>query len=202
MPSKKKSKSKAQHQSIVTPKVSGKLVENEKNVEPDSREQSAEVEVNTGNIEQTEVAGSVEDNAAMVVDSHSEDGAILQDEILISPNAAAEEEPSETASDLEHSNNSDTEMATVEIDIPKKDKKKKNSLKSETVKLVETSYHYFRGWLRGHLKESAIKGFRFVKDDIGWQGFISIPEESYDAGMKALKEFKDGQPEGTKDLFW
>lgn len=202
MPSKKKSKSKTQHKSIVTPKVSGKKLVDDKNTEPISLVDSPDLVIDTEITRQVDVEVGVKENVATVID-HSGDAEISKEEIVISPDAvAAEEEHTVTSSSEGSESNVDIDKFPVETDNSKKNKRKKKPSKSEVVKLVGTSYHYFRGWLKNHLSEAGIKGFRFIKDDVGWQGYISIPSDSFEAAMKALQEFKNNQPEGTKDLFW
>lgn len=201
MPSKKKGKSSKQTKSIVTPKVSGKRLVDNKNAELDSKEQPIDLEMNTENFERSEVENSVEENAASVIDHPSEESEILKEEILTGPDAASEEKEHSAATSIE---NIEPKGDRDEFDVntPKKDKRNKKPSKSDAVKLVGTSYHYFRGWLKQHLKDNNIKGFRFIKDDVGWQGRITIPSDGFNEAMKALNDFKASQPEGTKDLFW
>ena len=54
-------------------------------------------------------------------------------------------------------------------------KKVDKPTKEEEVILVTTTYYYWRNWVKSILLEGKIKA-RFIKDDVGWSGKISVPK--------------------------
>ncbi len=94
------------------------------------------------------------------------------------------------------------EVAEVE---PKKSSKKKSDTTTSTnvkrVKLVGTSYHYFRNWLKSVLRENEIQSAKFIKDSTGWNGHISILECDKEQALKVLAQYRIDNPD-TKSLWW
>lgn len=72
---------------------------------------------------------------------------------------------------------------------------------SERVKLVGTSYHYFRNWLKNTLRSGEIHTAKFIKNDADWNGYISIPSNDKEAALKIFDKYRVENPE-TKDLWW
>ena len=95
----------------------------------------------------------------------------------------------------------DTQVEEVE---PKKSSKKKSDTTASTivkrVKLVGTSYHYFRNWLKSVFRENEIQSAKFIKDPTGWNGHISIPESDKEQALKVLAQYTIDNPE-TKPLW-
>jgi len=96
----------------------------------------------------------------------------------------------------------DAQVAELE---PKKSSKKKSDTTAGTivkrVKLVGTSYHYFRNWLKSVLRENEIQSAKFIKDPTGWNGHISIPEGDKEQALKVLAQYQIDNPD-TKSLWW
>ncbi len=92
----------------------------------------------------------------------------------------------------------------VEVE-PKKSSKKKSDTTTSTnvkrVKLVGTSYHYFRNWLKSVLRENEIQSAKFIKDSTGWNGHISILECDKEQALKVLAQYRIDNPD-TKSLWW
>ena len=92
----------------------------------------------------------------------------------------------------------------VEVE-PKKSSKKKSDTTVSTivkrVKLVGTSYHYFRNWLKSVFRENEIQSAKFIKDPTGWNGHISIPESDKEQALKVLAQYQIDNPD-TKTLWW
>jgi len=68
--------------------------------------------------------------------------------------------------------------------------------KEEDVILVTTTYYYWRNWVKSILHEGKIKA-RFIKDDVGWSGKISVGKIQVDLAKKVLAEYKTNNPEGV-----
>jgi hypothetical protein len=89
-----------------------------------------------------------------------------------------------------------------------KNTKKKNVVeiapaKKEMVGLFKTTYHYYRNWVKYILAGGKLKGFRFVKDDAGYTGKISVLKTEVDNAKKVLADYKS-KPENKEgvDLWW
>ena len=86
------------------------------------------------------------------------------------------------------------------------DKKKENVVaettgKIERINLFKTTYHYFRNWIKYILIDGKVNGFRFVKDEIGWTGNLSVPKSETEKAKTVLKDYKVNNPD-TVDLWW
>jgi hypothetical protein len=95
---------------------------------------------------------------------------------------------------------------------PAQDAKPKKSVKTkpagttssntvERIKLVGTSYHYFRNFLKYLFRENKITSAKFIKDSVGWKGYISIPADVKEPALKVLAQYQIDNPE-TKTLWW
>jgi len=83
-----------------------------------------------------------------------------------------------------------------EIVVAKDDK-----AKPEMINVFKTSYHYYRNWVKQILTEGKIQGFRFLKDEVGWKGFLSVPKTNVEATKKVLTDFKTKHPD-TIEMWW
>lgn len=82
--------------------------------------------------------------------------------------------------------------------------KEKETAKSSTpnwVKIFQTSYFRYRHWIRNLLIEGKIKKFRFVKDEVGYTGSITVDKPEVDKAKKVLQNYKDKNPD-VKDMWW
>ena len=77
----------------------------------------------------------------------------------------------------------------------------KTTSKKEMVNLFKTSYHYYRNWVKYILSDGKINSFRFLKDEVGWTGIISVPKSEVDRAKSILKDFRIKNPE-TIELWW
>lgn len=75
----------------------------------------------------------------------------------------------------------------------------KKVAKSEPISVVKTTYHFWRNWLKDIT--STVKGARFVKEKVGYNGVISVPDEASKAKLeKVLAAWKKKNPD-TVDLW-
>jgi len=95
------------------------------------------------------------------------------------------------------------EVAQVaEVETKKSSKKKGDAAGTiKRVKLVGTSYHYFRNILKYLLRENEIQSAKFVKDAVGWHGYISIAESDKEQALKVFAQYRIDNPD-TKELWW
>ncbi len=75
-------------------------------------------------------------------------------------------------------------------------KKVDKPTKEEEVILVSTTYYYWRNWVKSILLEGKIKA-RFIKDDVGWSGKISVPKSQMDLAKKVLADYKTKNLDGV-----
>lgn len=145
---------------------------------------------NTENSESHVTAGSMltsENPPVEINDAVTEDGNnnVEGRSTMLTDNAAVvdEKEPAETA-----------ELKTS---------KKNNSKPAEDkrVKLADSSYHYFRHFIKDLLKTNEVKSARFKKNDEGWHGQISVLASEKESANMALTQYKSDNPE-IKDLWW
>ena len=71
---------------------------------------------------------------------------------------------------------------------------------NEMVNLFKTTYHYYRNWVK-HILQGNVIGFKFIKDKIGWEGFISVPKSEIQKTKSVLQEYKSKNPE-AKEMWW
>lgn len=69
------------------------------------------------------------------------------------------------------------------------------------VKLVGTSYHYFRKCLKSVLRSYEIQSAKFIKDATGWNGHITILENDKEKALKVLAQYQIDNTV-TKILWW
>lgn len=72
---------------------------------------------------------------------------------------------------------------------------------TKRVKLSGTSYHYFRNWLKELLRSNGISSAKFEKDEIGWNGNITIASNEKDQALKVLADYRTANSD-VKDLWW
>lgn len=77
----------------------------------------------------------------------------------------------------------------------------KEKSKNEMVNVFKTSYHYYRNWVKQILSDGNIKGFRFIKDDVGWMGNISVPKTNQNETKNVLSDYKTKNPE-VVEMWW
>ena len=84
----------------------------------------------------------------------------------------------------------------IKMENNKKEQVKKvdKPTKEEEVILVTTTYYYWRNWVKSILLEGKIKT-RFVKDDVGWSGKISVVKSQMDLAKKVLADYKTKNPD-------
>jgi len=103
-------------------------------------------------------------------------------------------------------------VLVIEEVIPAQEAKPKKSAKTkqagtsssntvERIKLVGTSYHYFRNFLKYLFRENEITSAKFIKDEVGWKGYISIPANVKEPALKVLAQYQIDNPD-TKTLWW
>ena len=80
--------------------------------------------------------------------------------------------------------------------VKKPEQAKKEVKTTEMIVLCKTSYHYYRNWLRELLKDAEPK---FVKDEKGWKGSITVAKADVEKAKKLLADYKTKNPE-TKEL--
>ncbi len=73
--------------------------------------------------------------------------------------------------------------------------------KKTMVNIFTTTYHRYRHWVRFILTEGKINSFRFVKDEIGYTGKLSIEKTEVDNAKKVLADYKIKNPD-TVDMWW
>ena len=84
----------------------------------------------------------------------------------------------------------------------KKKKAVENALaKNEMVDLFKTTYHYFRNWVKYILAEGKVNRFRFVKNETGYDGKISVSKSEVDTAKKVLAEYKTKNKD-IADMWW
>ena len=95
------------------------------------------------------------------------------------------------------------EVAQVAEVEPKKSSKKKGDAAStiKRVKLVGTSYHYFRNILKYLFRENEIQSAKFIKNAVGWHGYISIAEGDKEQSLKVFAQYQIDNPD-VKALWW
>jgi len=69
--------------------------------------------------------------------------------------------------------------------------------KMEVVTLCETTYYYWRFWIKEILKGT---GARFRKNVDGWNGIVVVNNNELEQTSKLLAEFKQNNPD-AKDLW-
>lgn len=83
-------------------------------------------------------------------------------------------------------------------------KAKKSGSKTATdkrVKLADSSYHYYRHFLKGLLRSNEVGSAKFKKNEEGWHGQISVLTSEKDFADKVLTQYKSDNPE-IKELWW
>jgi len=106
----------------------------------------------------------------------------------------------------------DTIPVTIEemeiIDTPDEaivEKKTKKSLVKDNavkrVRLTNTSYHYFRNWIKDLLRSNEINSAKFIKDSSGWNGHINILETELAKALEVLEQYRIDNAD-TKILWW
>lgn len=96
-------------------------------------------------------------------------------------------------------------LTPSEASEPKTSKKTKKSnskpAEDKRVKLADSSYHYFRHFIKDLLETNEVKSARFKKNDEGWHGQISVLASEKESANMALTQYKADNPE-IKDLWW
>ena len=73
--------------------------------------------------------------------------------------------------------------------------------KNEMVDLFKTTYHYYRNWVKHILTEAKINRFRFLKNETGYDGKISVRKTELDTAKKVLADYKTKNKD-TVDMWW
>ncbi len=73
--------------------------------------------------------------------------------------------------------------------------------KTEWVNVFKTTYHRYRHWIRFILTEGKVNKFRFVKDEIGYTGKLSVDKPEIDKAKKVLADYKTKNT-GSVDMWW
>ena len=73
--------------------------------------------------------------------------------------------------------------------------------KPDWVKIFQTTYYWYRHWIRALLKNGKIKKFRFVKDEVGYTGNIAVDKPEVEKAKKVLQDYKEKNPD-VKEMWW
>ena len=110
-------------------------------------------------------------------------------------------------SELQEENSHDGNNVAIEdleVETKKSTKKQSTSKKNtgaERVKLVGSSYHYYRNFLKELLRSKEIQSGKFIKDPTGWKGYISIPADVKEQALECLNQYQTENPD-IKPLWW
>lgn len=63
--------------------------------------------------------------------------------------------------------------------------------KKELVVIGKTTYHYFRNWVKDILRDGKVEGFRFVKDEVGFNGTLQVDKKHEDKAKKVLATYRE-----------
>lgn len=77
----------------------------------------------------------------------------------------------------------------------------KPPVKAEWTNIFKTTYYRWRYWVKEILASGGIKKYRFVKDEVGYNGNIAVDKQEADAAKKVLQNYKSKNTE-TKDMWW
>ncbi len=88
---------------------------------------------------------------------------------------------------------SDTKKNTVALVVA--------ATKVVMVNLAKTSYHYYRHFIKAILTDGKVSKFRFVKNDAGWHGVVSVDKVELDKAKKVFSDYKSKNVD-TADLWW
>lgn len=102
---------------------------------------------------------------------------------------------------VNNESNQETEEVTAATVPVVTEKSKKRKTAEKKVKLADTSYHYFRNFVKGLLKSNGVGSARFVKNDSGWNGHIAVNMEQKAMAKEVLAKYKIDNPD-VKDLWW
>ena len=83
----------------------------------------------------------------------------------------------------------------------KNEKKQSTPSKPDFEKVFQTTYYYWRYWIKNLLIGGGLKKFRFIKSEIGYNGDIAIDKPEVGHAKKVLQDYKDKNPE-VKDMWW
>ncbi len=67
--------------------------------------------------------------------------------------------------------------------------------KVEYINLFNTTYYFWRFWIKEILKTGKISKSRFVKDEIGYTGKIAVDKPEVDRSKQVLAEYQKKNPD-------
>lgn len=82
-----------------------------------------------------------------------------------------------------------------------KKKEKKVEENPKRINLFQSSYHFYRNSIKQILLKGKVNGFRFVKNEKDWNGFISIPPTEIEKAKKVLADYKTKNPDEVS-MWW
>jgi hypothetical protein len=66
----------------------------------------------------------------------------------------------------------------------------KNATSETSVHLAKTSYHFWRNWVKDILHNGKITSAKFVKENVGYDGAISVSSAEFSKAKAVLEKYK------------
>ena len=73
--------------------------------------------------------------------------------------------------------------------------------KVEWITIFKTTYFRWRYWVKDLLITGKVKKYRFIKEEVGYNGSIAVDKSEVEAAKKVLNEYKTKNPD-IKEMWW
>ena len=98
-------------------------------------------------------------------------------------------------------------MVLIESNVMTKKKNEKKVAavaapkKIEMINIFKTTYGYWRYWVKNILADGGVNKFRFVKDELSYNGRIAVAKSDVEKAKRVLADYKTKNAD-TKDMWW